>query len=368
VLPAPAATLEPVGFHSLPGWEDDDHAAALQSFKRSCSEILKEGSAFGRSVIFGGKREQWIETCQRADLDSPREFFETNFLAFRVIDATRPKGLFTGYYEPEAAGSRTSDSSHMVPIYRRPADLVAFKKDQQEQADLNYGRFVNGEPRPYYSRKEIEQGALKDRGLEIVWLKDWADVFFMHIQGSGRVRLADGSVVRLAYAAKSGLAYASIGRILVERGIFSPEELSMQALREWMAGHPEGARELMWRNESFIFFREVELEDPSLGALGAQHVQLTPLRSIAVDRNFWMFGMPVWLDAKVPAGKQAGLKVFRKLLIAQDTGTAIKGLARGDVYWGSGEDAALIAGHMKSPGTMTVLLPKVVALGLGLIK
>ncbi len=362
-----AHALEPVSFASLPGWAADDHAAALHSFRRSCTEILAEGAAFARPVAHGGKRRHWVELCTSASAaDDAHDFFERNFLPFRVIDEERPAGLFTGYYEPEAEGSRTPDETYTVPVYGKPRDLIAFDTRQRSKTGLSYGRLVKGKPLPYFTRQEIEQGALAGQGLELVWLKDWADAFFIHIQGSGRIRLPDQSVSRLAFAAKSGRPYTAIGGVLVERGIFTRDELSMQALRAWMEKEPGAARELMWQNESFIFFREVELEDPALGALGAQGVQLTPLRSIAIDRSLWMFGTPVWLDTRVPSGRNAALEEFRKLLIAQDTGSAIKGAARGDVFWGFGEEAGRPAGHMKSPGTMTVLLPRKVARDLGL--
>jgi membrane-bound lytic murein transglycosylase A len=220
---------------------------------------------------------------------------------------------------------------------------------------------VDGKPHGYFTRKDIEEGVLGGRGLEIVWLKDWADAFFIHIQGSGRVRCPDGSAIRLAYAAKSGQPYTGIGRLLVERGILAEDRMSMQEVRRWMNDNPAAARELMWQNKSFVFFREAEMTDPQLGAPGAQKIQLTPLRSLAVDRGQWAFGTPVWLDADVPSGPGASLESFRHLLIAQDTGTAIKGLARGDVYWGWGHHAEMTAGHMKSPGRMTVLLPRPLA-------
>jgi membrane-bound lytic murein transglycosylase A len=225
---------------------------------------------------------------------------------------------------------------------------------------------IEGQPAPYLSRREIEEGALSGQGLELVFLKEWADAFFIHIQGSGRVRLEDGSTMRLTYDGKSGLLYTGIGSLLVEQGAVTAEEMSMQAIRNWMVGHPEEARALMWKNRSFIFFREARLERQDLGALGAQHVQLTPRRSLAVDRAEWMLGTPVWLDTAIPSGEEGCMIPFRQLLIAQDTGSAITGLARGDVYWGFGEDAARIAGPMKSTGDMTVLLPIPVADDLGL--
>jgi membrane-bound lytic murein transglycosylase A len=368
VLSAPAQALEAVSYAALPGWAEDNHAAALKAFQRSCQEILAEGSSFGRPTFYGSRREDWLEVCRLGfEATHAKTFFEANFMPFKVLDQQRPEGLFTGYYEPEAMGSRTPNDKYDVPVYRKPADLVAFDKAQQHGSGHAYGRINAGKPQPYFTRREIEQGALRGKGLEIVWLKDWADAFFMHIQGSGRVRLEDGSVIRLAYGAKSGLPYTGIGGILVERGAFTRDEMSMQATRSWMATNPQAARELMWENQSFIFFREVELADPTLGAIGAQHVQLTPLRSIAVDRDIWPFGMPVWLDTAIPAGEGNRLEEFRQLLIAQDTGSAIRGQARGDVYFGFGDHAAIAAGHMKSPGVMIVLLPRAVAQGLGLV-
>lgn len=365
---SPSSILSPVAFADIAGWAEDDHAAALAAFQRSCTEILAEGKAFNRSVSFGGSREQWLPTCRAATdwKGEPRAFFEQFFKAFRVKDPARPEGLFTGYYEPEAEGSLVPSKTFRVPIYAKPDDLVAFDAKEQAQSGLSYGRIVDGKPSAYFTRKEIEQGALAGRKLEIVWLKDWVDAFFMHIQGSGRVRLTDGSLLRLAYAAKSGQPYTGIGKLLVERGAFPVEEMSMQATRAWMAKDEQAARELMWENHSFIFFRAVKVEDPALGPPGAQGALLTPRRSLAVDRSIWMFGTPIWLDTHFAEGQDAPMQTFRHLMVAQDTGTAIRGHVRGDIFWGAGETAALIAGHLKSPGRMIVLLPPDVALASGL--
>jgi membrane-bound lytic murein transglycosylase A len=238
---------------------------------------------------------------------------------------------------------------------------VSFDGATEKQINLRYGRVVQGKPAGYFTRREIEEGALRGRDLEIVWLKSWVDAFFIHVQGSGRIRFADGSTMRLAYGAKTGQPYTGIGGLLVERGILTKDNMSMQALRKWMKDNPQSARELMWENKSFVFFREVKVDDPSLGAPGAQKVSLTPHRSMAVDRSLWMFGTPIWLDTQAPSGPTNELQSFRHLMIAQDTGTAIKGPVRGDVYWGWGDKAALIAGHMKSPGSIIVLLPKKLA-------
>lgn len=352
-------TLERVEFAAIAGWLDDDHAAALAAFRRSCAEIAAEGRAFRRPVKFGGERSEWLEICRAAaEASDPRRFFATHFMALSVRDPGRPEGLFTGYYEPEARGSRTPSPEFPVPIYRKPPELVAFGEADEKALGLKYGRLVDGKPAAYFTRKEIEQGALAGRELEIAWLAHWADAFFIHIQGSGRVRLPDGSLMRLAYAGKTGQPYTGIGARLVERGAFSHGDMSMQSTRAWMAAHPQEARKLMWENKSFIFFREVEVNDPALGPPGAQQVLLTPRRSLAVDRSLWMFGTPIWLDTMAPSGPAGAMQPFRHLMIAQDTGTAIKGHVRGDLFWGAGESAAFTAGHMKSPGRMIVLLPR----------
>jgi membrane-bound lytic murein transglycosylase A len=188
-------------------------------------------------------------------------------------------------------------------------------------------------------------------------MSDPGDLFFMQVQGSGRLRLPDSRLLRLAYAGKTGLPYTAIGSGLVARGAFPAEQNSMQAIRVWMKGHPDEARALMWQNRSYVFFRAVAIDDPDLGPPGAQKVSLTPVRSLAVDRLFWQFGTPVWLSAQVPSGDSGTMEPFQHLTIAQDTGSAIKGLARGDVFWGAGERAALTAGLMKARGQMIVLLP-----------
>ncbi|HQY74681.1 MAG TPA: MltA domain-containing protein [Aestuariivirga sp.] len=353
-----------VPFAEIKGWADDDHAAALAAFQKSCAEIKAKGHAFERQVRYGGKRADWLAVCESAaEAKSARQFFEENFTPLKVADPASPEGLFTGYYEPEAEGSLTPGNGYEVPIYRKPDDLVGFDAATEKRLGVKYGRMLNGKPAGYLTRREIEKGALHGRGLEIVWLKSWVDAFFIHVQGSGRIRFEDGSSMRLAYGAKSGQPYTGIGGVLVERGALTRDTMSMQSLRKWMKDNPGEARQLMWENKSFVFFREVKVDDPALGAPGAQQVSLTPLRSLAIDRSLWVFGTPVWLDAEVPSGPGGGMENFRHLMVAQDTGTAIKGHVRGDVYWGWGEKAASVAGQMKSPGTMIVLLPKKLAAG-----
>ncbi len=349
-----------VPFSALPGWAQADHRAALQAFRRSCKVMMRE--PFRKKARFGGRREDWRAAC-RAAVRVPdarraaRAFFERHFLPVTVQRGGRPSGLFTGYYEPEAEGALKPDATYRFPLLARPGDLVAFTPAEARIAGTRYGRRVNGRPVPYFTRREIESGALKGRGLEIVWLKSLADAFFIQVQGSGRIRLKEGGVLRLSYAAKSGRPYTPVGRILVERGEIPKERMSMQAIRAWIARNPGRARELLWRNESYVFFREVKLPDPRLGAFGAQGVQLAPMVSLAVDWRHWAYGSPVWLETSVPDTDGAGERPFRRLMVAQDTGSAIRGAVRGDIYFGFGKAAAARAGRMKAPGFMAVLLP-----------
>ncbi len=359
-LNAASKMFEPVKIETLAGWVTDDHAKALQTFQRSCQEILTTAHGFKRAATLGGELSDWITLCQQAlTATNGKEFFETHFIAYKVSDPERRQGLYTGYYEPEAEGSLVKTSEYQVPVYKKPADLKALDEPGKKETGLAYGRIVDGKAEVYATRKEIEQGALDGRGLEICWLKSWVDAFFIHIQGSGRVKLPEGKIIRLAYAAKTGLPYTGIGHVLLEKGVGTKDTMSMEFLRTWMSRHPNEARELMWNNKSYIFFRQINVPSAELGALGAQQVNLTPLRSLAVDRSIWMFGTPIWIDTSTPS--EAGAKPFQHLMVAQDTGTAIKGYVRGDIYWGWGEDAAFTAGHMKSPGSMVVLLPKLVA-------
>ncbi|MEO9168171.1 MAG: MltA domain-containing protein [Aestuariivirga sp.] len=334
----PTDHLRSIAFCKIEGWKEDDHNQALSTFRLSATEILKEGRGFNRPSQFGGKREDWVDVCRKAlaAVDG-KSFFENEFCAFNVSDEAQ--SLFTGYYEPQAFGSTTPTDDYFVPIYAKPNDLAS--------------RI------PYFSRREIEAGALKDQGLELCYLNSWEEAYFIHIQGNGRILLPDGKALRLSFAAKNGLAYNSIGRLLLGRGIGSAQTMSMQFLKTWMRDNPEAARKLMWENPSFIFFSADTQIDPVLGAIGAAKVPLTPMRSLAVDRSYWAFGTPLFLSTHLPS--EAGGDAFHKLMIAQDTGSAIKGVVRGDVYFGWGPQAELAAGHMKQPGQMLALLPKPLA-------
>jgi membrane-bound lytic murein transglycosylase A len=358
--------LSPAGFEALEGWPQADFTLALAAFRRSAKEMLETGSGFRRDAGFGGKRQDWTSACEASlDASNARRFFETHFRAFKVSDTERPQGLFTGYYEPLVQGSLTPMADYPVPVYARPDDLVVFTPQEAESTGLSYGLRCNGMAQAYDTRREIENGSLEGRAKIICWLSDWVDAFFMHVQGQGRVTLPDGGVIRLSYAAKAGHPYTGIGHILVERGVAPRDKMSMQVLRDWMRAHPGDARELMWQNKSYIFFQRAEVADPALGGIGAAKVNLTPHCSLAVDRAHWMFGTPLWIETSTPPETHGGATPLSRLMIAQDTGSAIKGMVRGDFFWGWGEDAAHIAGHMKSRGAMTALLPLPLARCLG---
>ncbi len=362
----PSSRLRAVAFSALPGWAQADHSLALAAFRRSCAAMLKPDYVW-RKAAFGGKPEDWKPVCaealklpQRVSRQAARAFFEKHFLPISPLLTHKPGGLFTGYYEPEVAGSLRRQGPYRVPLHARPADLVRLKPKDAARLGVAFGRYEKGRARPYFTREEIERGALDGRGLEIAWLNSPVDRFFMQVQGSGRLRLEDGRVVRLAFAGKTGHPFTAVGRLLVERGIMPKERVSMQSIRAWMAKHPEQARRLMWENKSYVFFRIVDLPDARLGAYGAQGVQLTPMASLAVDHRYWPYGAPVWLDTTIPT-RGGGRARMRRLMVAQDTGTAIRGMVRGDIYFGFGDAAGALAGRMKAPGYMAVLLPRAVA-------
>lgn len=337
--------LTPATFAHLPGWEEDDLSGALSAFLRSCRRLRSEAD--------------WSPVCDAAArAGSARTFFETHFQPFAVSAGDDPEGLFTGYYEPLLQGSRKRSDRYRVPLYIRPPDLVMvdlgdFREELKGQRIA--GRVEEGDLVPYPDRKAIEEGALSGRELELVWVDDAVDAFFLQIQGSGRVRLDGGSEMRVGYAAQNGHPYFAIGKDLVERGAMPREEVSMQSIRRWLAQNPKLADDVMARNASYVFFEELQGEGP----LGAQGVPLTPGRSLAVDLKHWTLGTPMWLDARAPSPREGEPdRPLRRLMIAQDTGGAITGVVRGDVFWGHGDEAAEVAGRMKHPGRMWVLLPR----------
>ncbi len=352
-------TLAPTTFAELPGWQADDHLAALKTFVKSCDKVIKGIPGAPADTT----SPALVDACRAAiALKSPtkasaRAFFEARFVPNRVVHKDSC-GLLTGYYEPVLEGSRTRQGPYQTPVYRRPPDLLNVVAETQRAVKsdaLTHVRKTDAGTTPYYTRAEIEQGALANKGLELLYLADPVDVFFMHIQGSGRIHLTDGTTTRINYDGKNGHPYTSIGRYLVEKGMIDANKVSMQNLCKWLREDPDRGKQVMWQNASFIFFRELK-GNAGDGPMGALSVPLTPGRSLAVDPTYAPLGGPVYVSAPTlkHGSKDAG---FNRLMVAQDVGSAIKGPERGDIYFGSGDKAGKVAGTTKHPGNFFVLLP-----------
>lgn len=303
-------------FENLEGWAQDDHRAALTAFLVTCDQI---------------KDDLWAPVCRlaadanRSDA-SAKAFFE---LMFKPVQIGATPALFTGYYEPEHLGSATRTPRFAYPLYGRPPEL----RDGQV----------------YYSRSQIEAGALRGRGLEIAWLEDPVETFFLQIQGSGRIHLTDGRSIRIGYAGRNGHAYRSVGQEMVARGLRTPDQVSAQDIRAYVRSTPNGI-DLLNANPSYVFFRVISDLAPNRGPIGALGSSITTLRSVAVDPTYTQMGAPVWIE-------KAGKDPIRSLMIAQDTGGAIKGAQRADIFYGTGTQAGEAAGTIKDGGRMLVLLP-----------
>ncbi|HXO22694.1 MAG TPA: MltA domain-containing protein [Thermoanaerobaculia bacterium] len=357
--------LQAASFDSLPGWREDAADAALPAFLRSCRRLVATAAGAERDgTNLSGTADDWREVCREAAKvplrgTAARAFFEARFQPVAATNHGEPRGLFTGYYEPTLRGSLRRHGRYTVPLYARPAELVTVdlgRFREEWKGERIAGSVVDGTLVPFPDRAAIAAGALAGRGLEVVWVDDPVDAFFLEIQGSGRVELAEGGVLRLGYAAQNGRPYFAIGRELVERGALKKEEVSLQSIRRWLGDHPSEVAKVLARNPSYVFFQRL-LGD---GPVGAEGVVLTPGRSLAVDLKYLPLGIPVWLDASAPTATGTD-RPLRRLLIAQDTGGAIRGPVRGDVFWGNGEEAAAVAGRMKSPGRLWLLLPKTLA-------
>src|SRR6476660_2692295 len=290
-----------------------------------------------------------------------RAFFEQHFLPLRISRLGEAEGFVTGYYEPIIDGSRTQNEVYNVPVYRRPSNLFVRGTNQSSAGLPNKGQVYRKIGRrklvPYYDRAEIEDGAIEGRRLEICWLRNQTDLLFSQIQGSARIQLDDGSTLRINYDAHNGYPYTPVGRILIERNIIPKEEMSMQRIREWMEQNPEGADEWRRQNKSYVVFREVQLSDKD-EAVGAQGVPLTPGRSIAVDKALHVYGTPFFIEGELPIESEQSKTPFRRLMIAQDTGSAIVGPARADLYFGAGADAGRVAGRLRHTMRFVLLAPK----------
>jgi len=331
--------LIPIDFKNLPGWLEGRQGGALLPLLLSCRKIMVDvkPNAYRRANF--GSINSWRTACKKLDSGGSnnhrhaRKYFEENFRAFLVVGGTytNSQGLFTGYYEPQFEGATKNYGKYQIPIYPTPYNL-------------------NNIAGKYYSRKQINRGAIKKYVKPIAWLSDPVDAFFLHIQGSGRIKLPNNSIIRLGYAGHNRHPYTSIGRILIQRGEIPRALLSMQNIRAWLRQNPTKVSELLERNARYVFFRRLI----TAGPMGAQGVPLTPGRSLAIDPKFLTYGLPTWVDTKDPLDAD---KTLRRLFITQDTGGAIRGVVRGDVFFGHGRMAARRAGYMNRRGRYYVLVP-----------
>lgn len=362
-LEFPGGQYAPLKWSEVVGWTDDDPLPAFKTFRASCKPIAAQKGPLAESKALGTSLRDPCIAARSEDISDSaraREFFEKNFTPLLISRVGEDAGFVTGYYEPIVDGSRVQTEVYNVPVYRRPSNLFVRGFSQSSASMPNKGQVFRKIGRrklvPYYDRAEIEDGAIAGRGLEVVWLKSQTDLLFIQIQGSARIKLEDGSMVRINYDAHNGYPYTPVGRVLIERNIVPKDQMSMQKIREYMEQNPDGAKELRRFNRSYVFFREVKLAADD-EAVGAQGVPLTAGRSIAVDKSLHVYGTPFFIEGNLPIESDNSNTPFRKLMIAQDTGSAIIGPARADIYFGAGADAGRVAGRLKNPARFVMLLP-----------
>lgn len=357
------ADFTPVAFERLPAWRTDRITDILPVFLKSCDRLKKKKAA---TLLTNdpalGTIGDLVRACEQArrvpagDEVQARFFFEKTFQPYLVSGSGGNEGLFTGYYEPLLRGSWTRDNFHRFPVYRKPEDLIALDLAKFPRAPSSpklLGRVDRNAFVPYYTRAEIDRGALRGKQLEMLWVSSPVDLFFLHVQGSGRVQLPDKSIVRLSFDGRNGHQYTAIGRELIDRGVLTREKVSLQSIRAWLEANPQAAPDVMHKNKSYIFFR-VNKDQDIKGALG---IPLTPGRSLAVDPKAVPLGAILWLNTTDPLDP-AGTRPLRRLVVAQDTGSAIKGAVRGDLFWGFGKDAEARAGLMNERGNYFIFLPR----------
>lgn len=348
-------------FDDMPGWHADDLVGARDAARKSCDRIMAMPG--DRTLRRAGIVDDWRAYCDAVARDDVemRVAIQTFLVPWRVTVRGSDDGLFTGYYEASLRGSRTRHDAYQTPIRARPLDHVVvnlgdFKPELSGQRVTGQ---LTGEAgaytlKPYPDRAGIASGRVPEAADRVIaWVDDPVDAFYLEIQGSGRIDMDDGTVVHVGYDERNGQAYTAIGRVLVDRGVMTKDQASMQTIRAWLSANPDQATRVMNENRSYIFFRELNGDGP----IGGEGVALTPLRSVAVDHKIWPYGLPFFIDA-VAANGDPNQPRIQRLMMGQDTGGAIKGAVRGDLFWGYGDEAAYNAGLMKSRGNMWVLLPR----------
>lgn len=347
---------------SLPGWQNDDVQDVLPAIMATCTSLLKKPAS--RDLGIAGRVGDWTPICAAAASLQPnpksvRQFFQEYFYAYQVFDNDENNGLFTGYFEPQLRGSLTRGGVYQHPLYTLPKDLILIDDlghfRESMKGERLAGRLKGNKFIPYDDRATIDHKGLHDTSEVLVWVDSDIEAFFLQIQGSGRVILENGDIIRLGYDGHNGHIYYPIGRHLMNIGAVEKEKMSMQAIVSWLLENPDMAKDLMHKNPSYIFFKK--LEQP--GVIGGAGVPLTPGRSLAIDKRFIPYGVPLWLNLTHPESENQKLQ---RLVLAQDTGGAIRGPVRGDLFWGAGSEAARQAGIMKSEGGYYIFLPKTVVL------
>ena len=358
--------VKPASFSDLPGWGGDDYTSFGIAFQQSCNRILKQapGKAFG-ALDVAGTYGDWQGVCRNFQSmralsnEAIRRFAEENLKPVQILAGPDEEGLFTGYYEASLKGSPVQTPRYNTPLHALPGDLVmvdlgAFREDLKGRRIA--GRVKGNRLYPYENREEISAGQWPHDDEVLVWVDSPVDAFFLHIQGSGRVEFEGGTTMRVGYAGQNGHPYYAIGRELIKRGVLEKDQVSMQSIRTYLEENPAQAQEIMNTNASYVFFQKLD----EAGPLGGEGVVLTPGRSLAVDRSLLSYGLPIWVDIEAPpAGGEGETHMrLRQLMVAQDTGGAIRGPVRGDVFWGYGDRAEALAGAMKSKGRYWALIPR----------
>lgn len=347
-------SVSPVGFDALAGWSAEQTQEVMPVLRQECHRLAQlppETSLGGAvSLPYGRLASDWSGACSALETATDaRTFLQTWFQPYLV----ETSAFYTGYFEPQIDASLTQGGAYQTPLYRRPDDLVRAKATNGEMVT---GRWVNGQFQPYYDRAAIDGGALAGRGLEIAWVKNPVDLFFLQIQGSGRLTLPDGRQIRVGYDGRNGQPYVPIGRVLVQENELASNAVSMDSIRNWLTAHPDRIRDILERNPNYVFFRTVSTS-LAQGPSGAFGIPLTAGRSLAVDRSLIPFATPVWVETRLPDAKGV-VGDWKHLAFAQDIGTDIKGAGRADLFTGWGTFAQYVAGNLHEKGQMTILLPR----------
>ena len=359
--------LVPARFSALPGWDEDDPSPLMAAMRR-CRHHIRTVKPY-RTGSLGITAGELLVLLDAADSERPegaaavRAFFEAHCVPFLIEKADGSDGFVTAFYEPEVAVRAELDAEYRYPFYRRPDDLVDVDDTNRPEGyprDYAFGLLKDGRVVEHPDRAEIERGCLAGHGLEIAYARSRVDVFFAHVQGAARLVYPDGSVKRVTYAAKTGHPFSAIGKLLIERGEIDAATVSMASIRDWLAQHEDQVDGVLWHNHSFIFFKEAAVDDGALGPIAAAKVPLVAGRSLAVDRAIHTFGLPFFISSETLTHMDGG-KPFRRLMLALDTGTAIVGPARGDIFTGSGDAAGALAGHVRNAATFHVLIPRAAA-------